>query len=72
MLNLALDLGSVWDFLKYGRINIRALYVKLIYMKGDGHQQGELFYDEEITKKSRQTIEEAPDNIEEVPEENED
>lgn len=28
------------------------------------YQQGELFYDEEITKKSRQSIEEVPKKVE--------
>ena len=35
-------------------------------MWGDIHQQGELFYDEEITKKSKKSIEEVPDSVEEV------
>ena len=63
MLNFTLALRSVWGFLEYGQINIRDVCVNLICMSGDGHQRGELFYDEEITKKSRQTIDEVPDSI---------
>ena len=36
-------------------------------MWGDDHQQGQLLYDEEITKGSIHTIQEVPDRIDEVP-----
>ena len=68
MLYLTLTLKSVWDFLEYGQIKIRAPWKNLICMWGEGHQWGEIFYDEEITRNSRQSIEKVSDSIEEVPE----